>query len=530
MTVDTYFDTQRSSSNMKFSGAKDTSGSPTQRGRRTVPMTSGSTFVAWPTGTLEGDTAVFIGSSGWEFNGGASSVAGLYTELVYSSGSGTPVSLWVFYVTVTAAMITAGGVTLASEGATSNGMISVATFAPGVSVSLINWAKPNTTGAFSFSAAGTGDNDIFLFFAFNETGGSTVDFTNVGEDDTVTQATGQGAFTDYAPAAGSRLASETVTYSSVTRGAAHACVRVSTAPQGSGLTMASIGANSASVSKRSLTGKTYWEMKADTIVGTMGPGIVAGDFNYNTQMGADRQALAYQSGGNIRLNGQNLAVISSYAQGDVIGIAYDPGSKLIWFRVNNGDWNNDGTADPATGVGGIDTNATSSLTTAAVFWPNSVYPGASFSVAGGCMTAAFASADWAYSAPSGFLSIEEVGVTGPVMNADPMAFWANAAPEDSGDWCCRATELPEDNHTPMISFPAGPVKTIAGEVQESGVGVAGKLVRVYNKRTGDFVGEGITNGSGGFVIPARDPTLPHFVVAFDDPEYNAKVYDNVMPT
>lgn len=514
-----------------MSGTKDALGAPTQRGRNTVPMVSGSTFVAFPSGTLEGDIAVCIGSSGWEFNGGASSVAGLYNELVYTSGSGTPVSGWVFWVTVTAAMITAGGVTLVSEGATSNGMISIATFAPGVSVSLLDWSKQNAAGSYSLNAGGTGENDVFLFFAFNETGSTTVDFVNLGEDDTVSQATGTGAFTDHTPSAGSRLPVETVTFGSVTRGTFIACVRVSKGQQNRGLSVSAKGANSASVTERIISGKTYWEMKADAIVGTMGPGIVAGDFNYNAQMGIDRQSLFYQSNGLVRVNNQTLATISNYVAGDVVCIAFDPGSKLIWFRVNNGSWNNDGTANPATGVGGIDTNSTSNLTTGPVYWPNSSYPGVTFSTAGGCMTASFDDAEWAYSAPSGFISIEEIQV-GPCMNADPMGFWANAAPDDSGDWLCRTPEFPEDNHTPMISFPAGPVKTIAGEVQEETVGVEGRLVRLYNRRTGEFVGEARTNALGEFVIPARDPSLPHFVVAFDDdiaPDYNAKVYDNVIP-
>lgn len=483
MTVDTYFDTQRSSSNLTFSGAKDSVGFPTQRGRSIALMSSSSTFVPFPAGTVAGDTAVFICSSGWDFNGGASSVAGIYTELVYSGGSGNPVSLWVFYITVTAAMITAGGVTLASEVA-NNGACCVATFASPVSISLIDWSKPGAAGSFPLNAGGTGDNDIYLFFAFTETGSTTVDFTNVGEDDVITQASAIGAYTDYSPAAGSRLITETVTYGSVTRGAAQACVRVSKSPQNSGLTVSSKGANSGSVSKRIISSRTYWEMKADAIVGTMGPGIVAGDFNYNAQMGIDRQSLFYQSNGLVRVNNQTLATISNYVAGDIIGIAYDPGSKLIWFRVNNGSWNNDGTANPATGVGGIDTNATTSLSTGAVLWPNGIYPGITFSTSGGCMTASFDDAEWAYSAPSGFNSIEET-VVGPCINTDPMSFMIfGEEPDDSGDWFCKATDLPEDNHTPAIAFPAGPVKTIAGEVQEDSVGVEGRLVRLYNRRTG----------------------------------------------
>lgn len=529
MTVPVYFNTDRTSANVKVSGVPDSLGAPTQRGRNTVPMVSGSTFVAFPSGTLEGDIAVVIGSSGWEFFGGSSSVAGLYTELVYTGGSGTTVSGWVFYVTVTAAMITAGGVTLASERSTSNGMCSIATFAPGVSVSLLDWFKPNTVGPFSLNLANTGENDVFLLFAFNETGSTTVDFSTLGEDDTVSQATGTGAFTDHTPSAGSRLPVETVTFGSVTRGAFVASVRVSNGPADSGLSVGSKAAGTGTVSKRFISGPCYFEIVPDVIVGVMGVGIAAGGFNYNNQMATDRQSFMYQSNGQVRVNNVTLATISNYVAGDRIDVAYHPGAKQVWFRVNGGSWNNDGTANPATLVGGIELNA-ANLNTGNVYWPNLSFPAVSFSTSGGGFTATFADADFIGTPPAGYESIEEI-VVGPVWNSDPMGVVPMGAGDDSGDWRCYAA-LPEDNHSSAISFPAGPVKTIAGEVQEETVGVEGRLVRLYNRRTGEFVGEARTNALGEFVIPAQDPSLPHFVVAFDDdiaPDYNAKVYDNVIP-
>ena len=40
--------------------------------------------------------------------------------------------------------------------------------------------------------------------------------------------------------------------------------------------------------------------------------------------------------------------------GDVIGIALDVGAQLAWFRVApSGNWNGSGTANPATGTGGL---------------------------------------------------------------------------------------------------------------------------------------------------------------------------------
>jgi hypothetical protein len=48
--------------------------------------------------------------------------------------------------------------------------------------------------------------------------------------------------------------------------------------------------------------------------------------------------------------GKNLGAA---AVGDVFGFAVDLTARLAWVRRNNGSWNNDGTANPTTGVGGV---------------------------------------------------------------------------------------------------------------------------------------------------------------------------------
>lgn len=515
---------------MLFSGVSDDVGSPTQRGKRIVAMTSGSTFVAFPTGTLEGDKCLFFASSGWNFNGGASSIAGIYTELIYTNGTGTPISGWITYFTVTAAMITAGGFTLASEGATANGVIWCSTFAPDTNFALMGWIKTAASGNAAVNLGGAGDNDIFLLFGACEDGGSTVDFPTYGEDDTFSQATFSASMTDFTT--GTLQAQELVNYSVNTRGSFSACVKATKGIAAGGLSVYSNGANTACVSKRQASGLIYWEAKINTLVGTVGVGIAAGDFNYNTILGVDRQGVAYRQTGVVVVGNTTIATLSNYAQGDVVCVAYHSGSKTIWFRVNNGSWNNDGTANPATGIGGIDLNINSILDIATDYWPNGTYPAFGFSTTGALITATFDEDDWTYSPPSGYITIEENELSLTAYTTDPMGLVVFGAPDDAGDWNCRATEFPHQNHTPSIAFPAGPVKTIAGEVQEESVGVEGRLVRLYNRRTGELVGEARTNGSGEFVIPAIDPTLTHFVVAFDDdvaPDYNAKIYDNVIP-
>jgi hypothetical protein len=64
----------------------------------------------------------------------------------------------------------------------------------------------------------------------------------------------------------------------------------------------------------------------------------------------------YQGGasGNLISNGSNVGnSIGVPASGDVIGVAVDLTALLFWMRRNGGNWNGSGTANPATGVGGV---------------------------------------------------------------------------------------------------------------------------------------------------------------------------------
>ena len=61
-----------------------------------------------------------------------------------------------------------------------------------------------------------------------------------------------------------------------------------------------------------------------------------------------------QTSGNI-FNGvsQVGSVGSALAAGDVLSMAWDAGTKTIWFRKNSGLWNNDAAANPAAGTNGL---------------------------------------------------------------------------------------------------------------------------------------------------------------------------------
>jgi hypothetical protein len=68
------------------------------------------------------------------------------------------------------------------------------------------------------------------------------------------------------------------------------------------------------------------------------------------------------NGGTITINNVNVGAIAAMVNGTVNPMAVDLGAKLIWFRAGAaGNWNNSGTANPATGVGGLSISALSGL-------------------------------------------------------------------------------------------------------------------------------------------------------------------------
>jgi hypothetical protein len=536
MTVATAYQKKRSDPDITLSGTS--LAPPTIKGASLTPITTNDTYIPWPAGTVAGDIAVFICSSGWDFDGGGSSIYPGYNEFQYIGGGGTPSSLWTVYKVLTPAEITAGSARIRASGSI-NGAIAMVVLDKdeNPSVSFIQTVRPtSTTSPVSISLAGSGENDIFMVFGAIEDPAS-VDFTIAPEDFEVLQpAVGHAGFHAkfglYSPTG--RTGAETITYGTPANswGNTNAVLRLSRGPQDTGLSVSSSAQATATVADRAITGPVYWETTIDALVGTMGIGVAAGDWDANQILGYDRRAFCYRNNGQVVVNNAVLATISNFVQGDRVDIAFHPGSMQVWFRVNGGDWNNDGTANPSTFTGAIELNPRMKLDDGNCFNARNCYPALLFSTSGGVMTSNFATASFVGTPPTGYDSIEEVVIHGPVMTAfeETLSFLGDP-PADVREWFVRA-ELPEDNHPKTIAFPAGPVKTIAGEVRENDVGVNGRLVRLYNRRTGELVGEIRTTGTGDFVIPAGDPNAAHFVIAFDDdisPDYNAKIYDNVVP-
>jgi hypothetical protein len=113
--------------------------------------------------------------------------------------------------------------------------------------------------------------------------------------------------------------------------------------------------NSASNQKRATipvvlsdTNKYYWEVTVNgTATGNfpnMGMYVVGAGTNW---VGYDGNSIGLYQGGGLYYNGSLVATLTSFANGDVISIAYDPVTGKIWF-AKNGTWMASGV--PSTGT------------------------------------------------------------------------------------------------------------------------------------------------------------------------------------
>jgi hypothetical protein len=105
----------------------------------------------------------------------------------------------------------------------------------------------------------------------------------------------------------------------------------------------------------------------------------------------------YFSSGNYYANGSTAGTSlgSLSANGTTVGVALDLNNRKVWFRkAPSGDWNNNSTHNPATGVGGI-TIPTGTMVPFVTF-------GGAGGAAGNVMTANFGASAFVGAVPSGF--------------------------------------------------------------------------------------------------------------------------------
>jgi hypothetical protein len=150
------------------------------------------------------------------------------------------------------------------------------------------------------------------------------------------------------------------------------------------------------------TGKFYAEFTAGTVSGA---NVFVGIQNSSAAVTAvfpgsssNGVGYTYSTGGRVIINSTNVATIGTFTTGSVVSMAVildpvTPANQQIWFRVGNGNWNGSGTANPATGVGGI------SLSTLNA---GPYVPTVTLQANGDSLTANFGATSYAESVPSGF--------------------------------------------------------------------------------------------------------------------------------
>jgi hypothetical protein len=118
--------------------------------------------------------------------------------------------------------------------------------------------------------------------------------------------------------------------------------------------------------------------------------------------------------GRIVFNNTTLGLYkaSSLVTGDVVDVAYDATAQLVWARVNGGNWNNSGTANPATGTGGY----SAPITSTGKFFAAVKMPAVSDQ-----WTFNFGDTAYTYAAPAGFNNYPTCTLpTGWTANVDPL--------------------------------------------------------------------------------------------------------------
>ena len=102
------------------------------------------------------------------------------------------------------------------------------------------------------------------------------------------------------------------------------------------------------------TGKFYAEFSNLNWDSGCGVGLADATYTLGSSTGSD--VVMVVTGGGINSNGSALAsgLTDPAGAGHTVDIAVDLDAKLFWGRVDNGNWNGSGTANPATGAGGID--------------------------------------------------------------------------------------------------------------------------------------------------------------------------------
>ena len=145
------------------------------------------------------------------------------------------------------------------------------------------------------------------------------------------------------------------------------------------------------------TGKYYWEVTFNTIIDASeaGTGVIPLSTILTSVGIGNTGAGGGAANGAIFVNTAFIGINSAISAGGTMGLAFDAGAHLIWFRSSAaGQWNASGTANPATGVGGANLGAAGVA----------LYPYFRATKSGEVITANFGPAGFVGTVPAGFTS------------------------------------------------------------------------------------------------------------------------------
>jgi hypothetical protein len=116
----------------------------------------------------------------------------------------------------------------------------------------------------------------------------------------------------------------------------------------------------------------------------------------------NNNALGQIQDGLIMINNVVLATAATFTTGDVLQWAVDRPNNLLWVRRARAgvpqSWTGNGSADPASGVGGVNFSALGT---------GNIRPAAELGVTGTSLTSNFAAARLSGSIPTGFLALDQ---------------------------------------------------------------------------------------------------------------------------
>jgi hypothetical protein len=148
------------------------------------------------------------------------------------------------------------------------------------------------------------------------------------------------------------------------------------------------------------TGKVYFELFIEQIAEySMVLGLALQNFSTSAEDGPTYITFAKSYGGTCVITNYGEATFGEQEVSgeDIVCIAYDSVNQLVWFRVNDGLWNFDETANPSTPLGGINVSSWATGT----LWPL-IYIGAERMGHGATANFSGGSVPFANAVPAGF--------------------------------------------------------------------------------------------------------------------------------